>query len=123
MRRLFVLFGIAVALGGASVSAHADPNVDASFVDALTKAGISFNDPKNAVEAAKAACGLLDQGKSQLEVVQLVLQQNSGTNTVNAAKFTAIAASAYCPRYLQRVNAGQPQPGTDGVGASGGAQQ
>lgn len=121
MRRLIVAFGIAVALG-APVSAHAEPNVDASFVDALTKAGIGFNDPHNAVDAAKTACGLLDQGKSQLEVVQLVVQQNSAINTDKAAKFTAIAASAYCPRYLQRVNPGQSQPGPGGVGASGGAQ-
>jgi hypothetical protein len=42
MRRLLVLPGIAAALGLA-VPAHADPNVDASFLDALTKAGITFN--------------------------------------------------------------------------------
>ena len=42
MRRLLVLLGIAATLGF-SVPAQADPNVDASFVDALTKAGITFN--------------------------------------------------------------------------------
>jgi hypothetical protein len=45
MRRLPVVLGIASSLGS-SIRAHADPNIDASFVDALNKAGITFNDPK-----------------------------------------------------------------------------
>ncbi|WP_428340302.1 DUF732 domain-containing protein [Mycobacterium sp.] len=87
-----------------AVPAHADPNVDASFIDALTKAGISFNNSSSAIDAGKAACGLMDQGRSQLEIVQLVTQQNSDIGIVSAAKFTAIAASAYCPQHLKRVS-------------------
>ena len=119
MRRLLVVLGIASSLGIA-IPAHADPNVDASFVDALNKAGITFNDSKSAVNAGKTACGLMDQGKPELDVIQLVMQQNSGISTVSAAKFTAIAASAYCPQHLQRASP-SPLPG-DGVGVSGGQQ-
>ncbi|WIM88472.1 DUF732 domain-containing protein [Candidatus Mycobacterium wuenschmannii] len=124
MRSLLAGLGVAVALSLA-IPVGADPGVDASFVDALTKAGIGFNDPKNAVEAAKSACALMDEGKSQFDVVQLVMQQNSRVTTVNAAKFTAIASSAYCPQYLQRLkDGGGPSRQPDGgVGASGGAQQ
>jgi hypothetical protein len=124
MRRLVVVLGIASSLGIA-IPAHADPNVDASFVDALNKAGITFNDSESAVNAGKTACGLMDQGKPELDVVQLVMQQNSGISTVSAAKFTAIAASAYCPQHLQRAsdNGGSPSPPPgDGVGVSGGQQ-
>ena len=124
MRRLLVVVGIAASLGIA-IPAHADPNVDASFVDALNKAGITFNDSKSAVNAGKTACGLMDQGKPELDVVQLVMQQNSGISTVSAAKFTAIAASAYCPRHLQRSSdsdGSQAQPPSDRVGGSGGQQ-
>jgi hypothetical protein len=124
MRSLVAVLGVASALGLA-VPAHADPNVDASFVEALTKAGISFNDSPSAIKAGKTACGLMDQGKSQLDIVQLVVQQNSDISTVSAAKFTAIAASAYCPQHLKRVsdNTGDPsQPPGDGVGVSGGAR-
>ena len=64
MRRLLVVLGIASSLGSA-IPAHADPNVDASFVDALTKAGITFNDSRSAISAGKTACELMDQGKSQ----------------------------------------------------------
>ena len=97
-----MVIGVASALGLAA-PAHAEPGVDASFVDALNKAGISFNDPGNAVQAGHTACDLISEGKPGLQVVQLVQQQNSGISTVSAAKFTAIAVSAYCPQYVQQV--------------------
>jgi hypothetical protein len=124
MRRFLVVLGIASSLGIA-IPAHADPNVDASFVDALTKAGITFSDSKSAVSAGKTACGLMDQGKPELDVIALVTQQNPGISTTSAAKFTAIAASAYCPQYLQRASDGdgsQAQPPPDRMGGSGGQQ-
>ena len=102
MRRLLVLPGIAATLGLA-VPAHADPNVDASFLDALTKAGITFNNGNVAVSAGKTACGLMDEGQPELDVIQHVSEQNPGISTSSAAKFTAIAASAYCPQFLQRA--------------------
>lgn len=124
MRRLLVVLGIAASLGSA-IPAHADPNVDASFVDALTKAGITFNDSRSAISAGKTACELMDQGKSQIDVVALVTQQNPAISTTSAAKFTAIAASAYCPQHLHRAsdNGASPSPPPrDGVGVSGGQQ-
>ncbi|HEY2196640.1 MAG TPA: DUF732 domain-containing protein [Mycobacterium sp.] len=119
-----MVLGVALSLG-IPLPAHADPNVDASFVDALSKAGISFSDPKSAVSAGKSACELMNQGKPELDVVQLVTQQNPAVSTTSAAKFTAIAASAYCPQHLHRAgdNGGSPSPPAgDGVGVSGGQQ-
>ena len=110
MRRLLVVVGVASSLGSA-IPAHADPNVDASFVDALNRAGITFNDSKSAVNAGKTACGLMDQGKPELDVIQLVTQQNPGISTTSAAQFTAIAASAYCPQHLQRASPSTPPGG------------
>jgi Protein of unknown function (DUF732) len=117
MRSLVTALGVACALSLA-ISAQADPNMDASFIDALGKAGIKFNDSKSAINAGQTACELMDQGKSQLDVVQLVMQQNSDISTVSAAKFTAIAASAYCPQYLKRVsdNTGGPSQPPGAVG-------
>ena len=71
MRSLVTALGDGCALSLA-IPAQADPNVDASLIDAPGKAGINFNDPD--------------------------------INTVSAAKFTAIPASAYCPQHLKRVN-------------------
>ena len=117
-----MLLGVASSLGGA-IPAHADPNIDASFVDALNKAGITFSDSKSAVNAGKTACGLMDQGKPELDVIALVTQQNPGISTTSAAQFTAIATSAYCPQYLHRAtDSGQTQPPPDRVGGSGGQQ-
>lgn len=130
MRRVLLLLGIAATLGS-GVLAHADPNntdpkIDANFLDALTKAGITFNNGSTAVSAGKTACGLMDQGQAELDVIQHVTEQNPGISTTSAAKFTAIAASAYCPQYLQRAsdNSGsQGQPPPDRVGMSGGRRE
>jgi hypothetical protein len=122
MRPLLVVLGVASSLGSA-IPAHADPSVDASFVDALTKAGVIVNDSRSAISAGKTACELMDQGKPELDVIALVTQQNPAISTTSAAKFTAIAASAYCPQHLHRASdngaSPSPPPG-DGVAVSGG---
>jgi len=130
MRRLLVLVGIAVTLGSAVPAqagpGSADPGVDASFLDALTKAGITFSNGASAVNAGKTACGLMDQGQPELDVIQHVTEQNPGISTTSAAKFTAIAASAYCPQYLQRAsdNGGEStEPPPNRVGISGGRRE
>ena len=104
MRRFLVPVGIIAALSIA-VPAHADPgaDLDGSFLDSLTKAGITVISRPGAVKAGKSACGLMQQGKPELDVIQQVTQQNPGLDTTRAAQFTAIAASAYCPQYLQRA--------------------
>ena len=124
VRRLLVLL-TAAALGLAA-PALADPGVDASFLDALTKAGITFDKGADAVNAAKTACGLMNQGQQGLEIVQHVSEQNPGISTTSAAKFTAIAASAYCPQFLQRVNdngGGSAQPPPTQAGTPSGVRQ
>lgn len=104
MRRLLVLVGLIAALGfGAPARADPDADLDASFLDALTKAGITIKSRPGAVKAGKSACGLMEQGKPEFDVVQQVTRQNPGLDTTRAAQFTAIAASAYCPQYLQRA--------------------
>jgi hypothetical protein len=44
-----------------------------------------------------------------LDVITAVTQQNPGLDTTRAAQFTAIAASAYCPQYIQQVSNGAGQ--------------
>jgi hypothetical protein len=106
-RRLVVVVGAAVLLSLAVLAqeskADADPGLDASFLDSLTKAGITVKSETGAVKAGKAACGMMDKGRPQLDVVELVTRQNPGLDTTRAAQFTAIAASAYCPQFLQRA--------------------
>jgi len=110
VKRLLVLAGLAALLGMAG-PAQADPgiddpNLDASFLASLTQAGVTIKSAPGAVKAGKAACGMMEQGRPQLDVVQLVMRQNPGLDMTKAAKVTAIAASAYCPQYLQRAGEG-----------------
>jgi len=130
MKRLVVLLGMvaapALAMPAYAAPGGADPGVDASFLDALTKAGITYSNGPNAVNAGKTACGLMDQGQPELDVIQHVTEQNPGISTTSAAKFTAIAASAYCPQYLQRAtdNGGEStEPAPNRVGISGGRRE
>ncbi len=90
-----------------------DPGTDASFLDALTKTDITVKSQTGAVKAAKAACGMMAQGRPQIDVVQLVTRQNPGLDTTRAAQFTAIAASAYCPQFLQRAGDQSPPSTTE----------
>jgi len=120
MRMLVVLASFAALLGVAT-PAHADPAVnsgaDASFLAALDKAGITYQNPATAVQVAKRACELMDQGTSQVDVIKNVSSSNPGFTVDGAAQFTMIAASAYCPQHLgQPVTRTPPTPQPPPVG-------
>lgn len=115
---------------GVAAPSHADPTgdpkLDANFLDALQRAGITFNSGANAVNAAKTACGLMNRGQPEIDVIHSVAEQNPGISTTSAATFTAIAASAYCPQHLHPATDGggsQNQSPPDHVGISGGRQE
>ncbi|OBF10726.1 hypothetical protein A5775_17435 [Mycobacterium sp. 852002-10029_SCH5224772] len=101
-----MLVGV-VAVIGVATPAHADPagssGSDASFLAALSKAGITYQSPATAVGVGKRACELMDQGHAQVDVIHNVSSSNPGFTVDGAAQFTMIAASAYCPQHL-----GQP---------------
>lgn len=99
---LVVLTGLTAMLGSA-VPAQADPGLDASFLGALDKAGITYHNGADAVAAAHTACNLMDKGEPELDVIKHVTEKNPGFTITGAAKFTAIAASAYCPQHLNAV--------------------
>jgi hypothetical protein len=105
MRFLVILASCAAVLGVATL-AQADPGStgpDASFLAALAKTGITYQDPTVAVAVAKKACELMDQGNPEVGVIKSVASSNPGFTADGAAQFTMIAASAYCPQHM-----GQP---------------
>ena len=78
MRFLVMLAGFAAVLGVAT-PAQADPGssgTDASFLAALNKAGITYQDPAVAVAVAKKACALMDQGNPEAGVIKSVSSSN-----------------------------------------------
>jgi hypothetical protein len=111
-----------VAAVGLAAPAHADPNqspspsptsdpaVDADFLAQLRQAGLNYSDPAAAISAAKTVCDLVDSGEQDTNIVNNLQLRNPGFSGNGAAKFTAIAANAYCPHYLTGEGR-PPQPG------------
>ena len=108
MKVLLVALISLAAVVGMAVPARADSNDDA-FLASLQAAGITYQDPARAMAAGKTVCKLIDQGKQMADAVKTIQSANPGLRGDNAARFTAIAASVYCPQALS----------TNGVQASG----
>lgn len=89
----------AVAMVGTAAPAYADA-MDDQFLAALTASGVTFPDPGRAIAAGKWVCQAVGQGTQMVDVVKTVEDRNPGLREENAAKFAAIAASAYCPASL-----------------------
>ncbi len=105
MKLLLTLLGCVTMLALAAPG-HSDPGVDdppadnPAFLASLQNAGISYQDPDQAIAAAKAMCGMADSGKSGLEVLRNLQTANPGFTTDGAAQFAAIAANTFCPHQL-----------------------
>src|SRR6202020_1009475 len=98
MRFLVLLAGFAAVLGVAT-PAQADPGNsgrDASFLEALNKAGITYQDPSVAVAVAKKACELMDQGNPQAGVIKSVSSSNPGFTAEGPAQYPRTRASVLC---------------------------
>ncbi|WAJ46690.1 DUF732 domain-containing protein [Mycobacterium sp. Aquia_216] len=121
MKPLFALLGI--LLGGIVIAApaHAIPGEDEEatdennevFIADLSKVGISFKDPDQAVAAGKAVCGLLSRGVSGLQLLNDLRDNNPALTTNGAAQFATISAKSYCPRQLDG-SAGSSVKGSGG---------
>jgi hypothetical protein len=65
----------------------------------------------DAVAIGRRACQLLDQGHSEPDVVNSMIQHNARFSTDAATTFTQIAESSYCPQYIGGAPApAQPAP-------------
>jgi hypothetical protein len=102
MKRLLMLTSAAAMIGMAA-PAYADPSGnsgnDADFLKHLSNAGLTFQDPAQAISVAKNVCDLSDKGTSGTEIVDNLQKLNPGFTGDGAARFTGIAANDYCPKY------------------------
>jgi Protein of unknown function (DUF732) len=98
MRPILLLAGLAAAIGMAA-PAHADSDDD-RFLASLQAAGVTFPDAAKVIAAGKWVCQTVGQGTQMTDVVKTIQTKNPGLSGDNAAKFTAIAASVYCPQAL-----------------------
>jgi hypothetical protein len=110
MRLLLLLASAAVVIGTAA-PAYADPSAkDQSFLNALTQAGLTYMNADRAITAGKQVCSLADDGMTGEEIVKNLQDRNPGFQGPGAAKFAAIAASAYCPEKLTQTEEQGPAP-------------
>ncbi|MCV7427623.1 DUF732 domain-containing protein [Mycobacterium montefiorense] len=109
---LGVSLGIVVAPPAYPIHGEGEAATDESnevFIDDLTKAGIGFQDPGQAIEAGKSVCGLISRGVSGLQLLNDLRDNNPGLTTNGAAQFATISAKSYCPRQLE-ASAGPKKP-------------
>jgi hypothetical protein len=110
MRFRVVVAGL-IAFICLAAPANADPEPDAGFLTALDNAGITYHTGSDAVAIGRRACQLLDQGHSEPDVVNSMIQQNARFSTDAATTFTQIAESSYCPQHIGGAPApAQPAP-------------
>ena len=98
MKPLLMLASIAAVVGLAA-PAYAD-SADDQFLALLQAAGVTFPDPAKVIAAGRWVCQTVGQGTQMADVVKTIQDKNPGLHADNAAKFTAIAASVYCPQAL-----------------------
>jgi hypothetical protein len=102
--RLVLAVASVAALIGAAAPANADiDDTDHAFLVALQQAGLTYQDPDRAVAVGKKVCDLVDVGMPGADIVKDLQDYNPGFLGNGAAKFTAIAAEAYCPSSLYRA--------------------
>jgi hypothetical protein len=128
MRLLLSLASAAIAVGLAvpaladppPPSTPDDPAADATFLDSLNKAGMSYSNGPNAVKAGRFACDLMNSGTSEKDVIDKLSMLNPGLNSGGAMKFAALASSAYCPDYLTKSSQKTQSQSPFGGGMFGG---
>jgi hypothetical protein len=105
---LLALFGAAGLIGGAG-PAYAEPAFDdVGFLATVRDAGLTYNNPGQAIAFGKTVCGWIGAGKPGPELVQDLQKNNPGLSTDHATLFVAISAKYYCPQQLnnnQRTSA------------------
>lgn len=104
MVRTLVVSACLAATIACATPAQADPDhgeSDGAFIASLRQSGITFASEVQAITAAQAVCGLINNGESGLQVVKDLQSDNGALTLDGAAKFAAIAANSYCPEQLK----------------------
>jgi Protein of unknown function (DUF732) len=105
MRPLLALLGVWAMLGLAA-PAYGDPDNgtpdDATFLASLRSAGVTYENPAQAIAIGKSVCGQMGKGKSGPQLVSDLQLENPGLTTDHASVFIALAAKFYCPQQINQ---------------------
>jgi Protein of unknown function (DUF732) len=111
MRRVLMLISVAAMIATAAPGNADIQGTDQAFLTALQQAGLTYQDPERAIAVGHTVCRLADEGMTGADLVKHLQEYNPGFEGDGAAKFTAIAASAYCPKSLNPGSQGStPKP-------------
>jgi hypothetical protein len=113
-RLLMLLSGTTMIIMAAPAYADPPPNNDADFLNQLTAAGLTYQDPTQAVAVAKDVCQLADKGTPDTDIANNLRSRNPSFTGVGAAKFIMLAAGEYCPKYLTGEGRPPKPPGAEG---------
>ncbi len=105
---LAALTSLAVIIG-MGVPARADSTDDA-FIASLQAAGFTFSDAGQTITAAHYVCHAADGGTAMADIAKAIQSKDSALSDDKAAKFTAIAATAYCPQALSSDSSSSSAP-------------
>ena len=107
-KRLLMLISAAAMIGMAAPAYADDPpsGADADFISQLKAAGLTDQDPKKAIDAAKDMCSLMDNGTPKTEIQSNLVSRNPGLTAQGASQFMTLAEGKYCSKYAP----GQGQP-------------
>ncbi len=94
---------------GLAVPANAD-DTDGAFLAALDAAGFTYSDAGQAIQAAHYVCSAAGSGTAVADIATAVQKGDSALSADKAAKFVAIAASAYCPDAISTTTSATPSP-------------
>lgn len=76
---------------------RADPNDD-KFIPALQSQGITYQSPEAAIAAGHLVCEKLDQGETETQVAQDVID-STDLDPYHAGYFVGASVGAYCPQF------------------------
>jgi hypothetical protein len=111
MKNLLMLTSVAAAMIGMASPAYADDppsGADADFISQLNAAGLTDQDPKKAIDAAKDMCSLMDNGTPPAVIQSNLQSRNPGLTAQGASKFVTIAEDKYCSKYAGQGQSPKP---------------
>jgi len=116
MKRLLILASAAATIGLAAPAYADNPpsGADADFISQLNAAGLTNQDPKKAIDAAKDMCSLMDNGTPKTDIQNNLVSRNPGLTPNGAAQFMTLAEGKYCSKYT--TGQGQPPKPSGAVG-------
>ncbi|ART69150.1 hypothetical protein BTO20_11675 [Mycobacterium dioxanotrophicus] len=118
-RALLTTMGVVAAAGLAlAVPAQADTND--SFLNALSNAGIGYNDPGSTVQLGQQVCPMLVEPGKNFASVASQMRGNNGMSPEMASFFTGIAIQMYCPQMMSSITDGSILNNLGGLNALSG---